>query len=145
MEDFLEMIKAEMELLDDNESEEGKELREELGIQNLTPKELLIYKLDFLAKHMGSRALYPIEKGNYFLMLVRKCIGFNELKQFYDVFQISGVTQDSQMRIFLVAKDKENDERNIYTTSDEGEIIRCPQNKIREQFYSSVKKTKKYF
>ena len=136
MEEFIDMINAEMQLLDDNESEEGRELREELGIQNLTPKELLIFKLDFLAKHMGRKDLYPIEKGNHFLRIVKKCIGFNELKQFFDVSQIACVTQEPEMRIFLVAKDKEDETRYIYTTSDEGEIIRCPQSEIREQFYS---------
>ena len=30
MEEFIDMINAEMQLLDDNESEEGRELREEL-------------------------------------------------------------------------------------------------------------------
>lgn len=47
MEDFTEMLKQEMDSLDDVSSEQGQTLRKELGIEGLDGKELLKYKIDF--------------------------------------------------------------------------------------------------
>jgi len=122
MEDFTKMLKEEMSLLDDKDSEKGQELRRELRIEGLEGKELLKYKIDFLAKHMGHSDLHCMEKSDYFQELIRGCIDMKEAQEFFDLAKVTCIANDSSMTILCVLTDKEQEQEigkgTIHVTTD---------------------------
>ena len=134
MEDFTKMLKEEMSLLDDKESDKGQELRKELGIEILEGKELLKYKIDFLSKHMGHSDLHCMEKSDYFQELIKGCIDMKEAQELFDFVKVTCIANDSCMTILCVLTDKEDDSKIIYSISDEGEITQVTQDDVKKQF-----------
>ena len=139
MEDFTKMLKEEMDLLDDKESEKGQELRRNLGIEGLEGKELLKYKINFLAKHMGHRDLHCIEKSDYFQELINGCIDMKKAQELFDIAKVTCIANDSSMKMLCVLTDKEDGSKIIYSISDEGEIIEVTQDDVRKQFESGMR------
>lgn len=139
MEEFTKMLKEEMSLLDDKDSEKGQELRRELGIEGLEGKELLKYKIDFLAKHMGHSNLYCMEKSDYFQELIKGCIDMKEAQESFDFAKITCIGNDSSMNIFCVITDKEDGSKIIYCISDGSEIVQVMQDDVKKQFESGMK------
>ena len=139
MEDFTKMLKEEMSLLDDKESDKGQELRKELGIEGLEGKELLKYKIDFLAKHMGHSDLHCMEKSDYFQELIKCCIDMKEAQELFNLAKVTCITNDSSMTILCVLTDKEDGSKIIYSISDEGEITQVTQDYVRKQFESGMR------
>lgn len=134
MEDFIKMIKEEMNLLDDKNSIEGQELRKELGIEGLEGKELLKYKLDFLAKNLLRSNLHCMEKSDYYQELIKGSINIKEAQELFDLTKITCVEKDSSMKILWVITDREDGSKIIYSVSDEEEIIQVTQDDIKKQF-----------
>lgn len=139
MEDFTKMLKEEMSLLDDKESDKGQELRKELGIEGLEGKELLKYKIDFLAKHMGHSDLHCMEKSDYFQELIKCCIDMKEAQELFNLAKVTCIANDSSMTILCVLTDKEDGSKIIYSISDEGEIIQVTQDDVKKQFESGMR------
>ena len=139
MEDFTKMLKEEMSLLDDKESDKGQELRKELGIEGLEGKELLKYKIDFLAKHMGHSDLHCMEKSDYFQELIKGCIDRKEAQEFFNLAKVTCIANDSSMTILCVLTDKEDGSKIIYSISDEGEITQVTQDDVKKQFESGMR------
>lgn len=134
MEDFTKMLKEEMSLLDDKDSEKGKELRSDLGIEGLEGKELLKYKIDFLAKNMGHSELHCIEKSDYFQELIKSCIDMKEAQIFFDLAKITCIEEDTNMKILCVLTDKIDGSKIIYSISDGEDIVQVSQEDVRQQF-----------
>lgn len=139
MEDFTKMLKEEMSLLDDKDSEKGQELRRELGIEGLEGKELLKYKIDFLAKHMGHSDLHCMEKSDYFQELIKRCIDMKEAQELFALAKVTCIANDSSMTILCVLTDKEDGSKIIYSISDEGEITQVTQDDVKKQFESGMR------
>ncbi len=139
MEDFTEKLKEEMSLLDDKESDKGQKLRKELGIEELEGKELLKYKIDFLAKHMGHSDLHCMEKSDYFQELIKGCIDLKKAQELFDLAKITCIGNDSSMTILCVLTDKEDGSKIIYSISDEGEITQVTQDDVKKQFESGMR------
>ena len=139
MEDFTKMLKEEMSLLDDKESDKGKELRKELGIDGLEGKELFKYKIDFLSKHMGHSDLHCMEKSDYFQELIKGCIDMKEAQDFFNFAKVTCIANDSSMTILCVLTDKEHGSKIIYSISDEGETTQITQDDVKKQFESGMK------
>ncbi len=139
MEDFTEMLKQEMDSLDDVSSEQGQALRRELGIEGLEGKELLKYKIDFLAKHMGHSDLHCIEKSDYFQELIKGCIDMKKAQEFFNLAKITCIEENSSMRILCVLTDKEDNSKTIYSISDGEEIMQASVDELKQQFESGMK------
>ena len=139
MEDFTEMLKQEMDSLDDVSSEQGQTLRKELGIEGLGGKELLKYKIDFLAKHMGHSDLYCIEKSDYFQEIIKGCIDMKKAQEFFNLAKITCIEENSSMRILCVLTDKEDNSKTIYSISDGKEIMQVSVEELKQQFESGMR------
>ena len=139
MEDFTEMLKQEMDSLDDVSSEQGQTLRKELGIEGLDGKELLKYKIDFLAKHMEHNDLHCIEKSDYFQELIKGCIDMKKAQEFFNLAKITCIEENSSMRILCVLTDKEDNSKTIYSISDGKEIMQVSVEELKQQFESGMR------
>ena len=139
MEAFTEMLKQEMDSLDDVSSEQGQTLRKELGIEGLGGKELLKYKIDFLAKHMGHSDLYCIEKSDYFQEIIKGCIDMKKAQEFFNLAKITCIEENSSMRILCVLTDKEDNSKTIYSISDGKEIMQVSVEELKQQFESGMR------
>lgn len=130
MEDVIQMLKEEIRLLKDNSSAEAIALKRELGVEDLTYKELFEYVIDFVGKHCVADNLKCIEKADYFQIILKEISEVDEIKR-YNFTKISCVENEDKMRIFLTFEDKEAGNKLIYTFSDvdyankvDGEYIR---------------------
>lgn len=121
MDEVIQMLKDEMKLLSDVENEKGQEYREMLGIEGLNEKELIKYKLNFIAKHFSKEDFHTIEKRDYFLNVAKSCLGKDIIK-YFDIKSINCVDIDSSLKTFCPITDKETQERIIYCIQ-EGEPI----------------------
>ena len=139
MEDFTEMLKKEMDSLDDVSSEQGQTLRRILGIEGLEGKDLLKYKIDFLAKHMGHSDLHCIEKSDYFQELIKGCIDMKKAQEFFNLAKITCIEENSSMRILCVLTDKKDNSKTIYSISDGEEIMQVSVDELKQQFKSGMK------
>lgn len=139
MEELTEMLKEEMSLLDNKDSEKGQELRRELGIEGLEGKELLKYKIDFLARHMGHSDLHCMEKSDYFQELIKGCFDINETQELFNLAKITCIGNDSSMNIFYVLTDKEDGSKIIYLISADDDILQVTQDDVKKQFESGMK------
>ena len=139
MEAFTEMLKQEMDSLDDVSSEQGQTLRKELGIEGLDGKELLKYKIDFLAKHMGHSDLYCIEKSDYFQEIIKGCIDMKKAQEFFNLAKITCIEENSSIRILCVLTDKEDNSKTIYSISDGKEIMQVSVEELKQQFESGMR------
>ena len=138
MEEFTEMLKEEMSLLDDRESKRGQELRRELEIDALDEKGLLKYKIDFIAKHMGQSNLYCFERNDYFRELLTCCIDKKDAK-YITPTTITCITDNSKPMIFWVFTDNEDKSKIIYSISDKGDISQVFQEDVRQQFSNGMR------
>ena len=138
MEEFTEMLKEEMSLLDDRESQKGQELRKELGIDGLDEKELLKYKIDFIVKHMGYGNLYCLERNDYFRELLISCID-KESAQCFTPTTITCITSDSKPRIFWVFTDNDDKTKIIYSIYEDGDISKISQEDVKQQFANGMR------
>ena len=139
MEAFTEMLKQEMDSLDDVSSEQGQTLRKELGIEGLDGKELLKYKIDFLAKHMEHNDLHCIEKSDYFQELIKGCIDMKKAQEFFNLAKITCIEENSSMRILCVLTDKKDNSKTIYSISDGKEIMQVSVEELKQQFESGMR------
>lgn len=137
MDDYIELLKKEMNLLDDKDN--GKELRQDLKVENLDKKELLKYKIDFLAKHLGHKKLNCMEKGDYFQELIKNCIDMKEARNLFELAKITCIENDSNMKILCVLTDKEDSSKVIYSISDNEDIVQLTQDDIRKQFKEGMR------
>lgn len=137
MDDYIKLLKNEMNLLDDKNK--GQELRKDLKIENLNKKELLKYKIDFLAQHIGHNNLNCMEKSDYFQELIKNCIDMKETQNLFDLSKITCVEKNSNMKILCVLTDKEDSSKVIYSISDNKDIVQASQDSIREQFKDGMR------
>lgn len=137
MDDYIELLKKEMNLLDDKDN--GQELRQSLKVENLDKKELLKYKIDFLAKHLGHKNLNCMEKWDYFQELIKNCIDMKETRSLFELAKITCIENDSNMKILCVLTDKEDSSKVIYSISDNEDIVQVTQDDIRKQFKEGMR------
>ena len=137
MDDYIKLLKNEMNLLDDKNK--GQELRKDLKIENLNKKELLKYKIDFLEKHLGHNNLNYKKKSDYFQELIKNCIDMKETQNLFDLSKITCVEKNSNMKILCVLTDKEDSSKVIYSISDNKDIVQASQDSIREQFKDGMR------
>lgn len=132
MNDVLKMLKEDMRKLSDRKSPEGQENRKMLGIENLNEKELMMYKLDFLAKYFSKPDFHIIEKRDYFLTVAKFCLD-GDIEKYFDINSINCVEVDSSLQTFCLITDKATEKRVIYCIKEEGEISKVTQKFINQR------------
>jgi len=130
MDDVINMLKEEMILLKDKSSNEAIALRRELGVADLTSKELLEYKINFVKNYFLGDELNCTDKAEYFQTILKEIVDYDEIES-YDLSKFSCIDDDSKMRIFMVLKDKNIGENYIYTFSDTDYANRVDEEYIR--------------
>lgn len=131
MDDVIKMLQKEMLLLNDKNSQEGKKLREELGIDELNQRQILEYKIEFIRKHFNLLNLIPTAKSDLFQNLMKNFVDSSDIKRFdYNSFKC--VDNENKIRVFSVIKDKELQDKMTYMFSDKDFAERVDINDVKE-------------
>lgn len=138
MEDVIQMLKEEVKLLKDNSSVEAIALKKELGVEDLTYKELFEYIIDFVGKYCVADNLNCIDKADYFHTILKEIVEDDEVRK-YDFNKISCVENEDKMRIFLAFEDKEEGDKLIYTFSDIDYVKKVNGEYIREKLNEGMR------
>ena len=136
-EEYAEMLKQELSLLDKKDNSESEKLRKELGIQYLCGKELTKYKIDFIAKNMSQNQLYCLEKNDCFKKFILKCIEKEEIQEIEPKI-FACATENSKIKVYWIFSDK-NNFNFFYEISEQGEIFQTNKESIVEQVSNGTK------
>ena len=83
--------------------------------------------------------LYSLEKNDYFMALLKDGVRDKKMEEYFDFERIVCIDNATSLREFYVFTDKENGEKTIYTVSNEDNIEKISQEKIKEKFDNGMK------
>lgn len=113
--------------------------RKEPQFAQLSEEEWIVFQIDYIIENMGHEDLTCVERNNYFKKIVEQCIGYDEIKKFFNAEGITCFDSNRKMRIFYVFTSKERKNSIVYTHNDKEKIRYITQNEINEIYDRGIR------
>lgn len=113
-------------------------LSKEPEFSTMSEQEWIEFQVENISKNMGHTNLGCIEKSNYFIQVIKQCIGEDAGKKYFDINKITCFDKNGHMNIFCIIDRLDGSKRNIYSINNEGEILILSQEDINEKLNNGL-------